>query len=219
MIALMLFTVLGGWLPGLIEQHTYKLAESSIPGTSTYTLTGMLRNGEKVLEVHVETHRVMTLGGQKGKLDSNSYTWIDPVTYDLLESKLFTTLNGVEASYLHAMRKGTTIEVYQKLRGSPVDIRTVQAPGVAIDENALNFFLERTAWTPGKVVEWQRYSPTQSRLIPNKGSLEKAEKDKLRVKVETDIGPTIYDIRPGKEPVVLRIETVGTEQMRLVEPK
>jgi len=214
----MLFTVLGGWRPGLIEQHTYKLAESAIPGTSTYTLRGMLRNGERVLEVEVETHRIMTLGGQQGKLDSKSFIWMQSVTFDLLESRLTTTLNGVEASYLHATRKGTTIEVYQKLRGSPVDIRTVQAPGVAIDENALNFFLERMAWAPGKVVEWQRYSPTQSRLIPNKASLEKSEKDKLRVRVETDIGPSLYDIRPGKDPAVLRIEAAGTEQMHLVEP-
>lgn len=214
----MMLFALGSWKAGVIEHHTYKLAESAIPGTSTYTLTGMLRHGQKVLEVHVETHRIMTLGGQQGKLDSNGSTWIDPVTFDLLESRLITTLNGVEASYLHAMRKGQTIEVYQKLRGSPVDIRTVQAPGVAIDENALNFFLERTAWAPGKTVEWQSYSPTQSRLIPNKANLEKAEKDKLRVKVETDIGPHLYDIRPGKDATVLRMDAAGTEQFHLADP-
>ena len=213
-----MFFALGSWKAGLIEHHTYKLAESAIPGTSTYTLRGILRQGQKVLEVQVETHRIMTLGGQQGKLDSNGSAWIDPVTFDLLESRLVTTLNGAEMSYLHALHKGKTIEVYQKLRGSPVDIRTVEAPGVAIDENALNFFLERVPWAPGKIVEWQRYSAAQSRLLPNKASLEKSEKNKLRVRVETDIGPSLYDIRPGKDAVVLRIEAAGTEQMHLADP-
>lgn len=219
MIALMMLFALGPWRPGLIEQHTYKLAENSIPGTSTYTLTGMLRNGQKVFEVRVETHRVMTLAGQKGKLDSTGSTWMDPVTFDLLESRLTTTLNGVEASYLHATRKGQTIEVYQKLRGSPVDVRTVQAPEVAIDENALNFFLERQSWTAGKTIEWKRYSAAQSRLQANKAVVEKSEKDKLRLKVDTDIGPTFYDLRPGKDLVVVRMEAAGAEQIRLADPE
>ncbi len=219
MIPFLLLAALGGWQPGLIETHHYKLGESVIPGTSTYTLRGILREGRKVLVVEVETHRTLTLGGQQGKLESHGESFLDPETFDLLESRLITTLNKVEASYLHALRKGKTIEVHQQLRGSPLDTRTVEAPGVAIDESAINFYLERVTWAAGKKVEWLRYSAAQSRVLPNSATLDKTEKDNLRIKVETDIGPNLYDIRPGKSPVVVRMEAAGSEQFHLADAK
>src|SRR5438309_321942 len=100
MISFLMFFALLSWRGGLIEKHTYKLGESAIPGTSTYTLRGVLREGQKVLVVEVETHRTLTLGGQQGKLESRSESFVDPATFDLLESRLITTLNGVETSYL-----------------------------------------------------------------------------------------------------------------------
>lgn len=212
--------VVGKWHPGLIESHTYKLGEVGIPGSSTYSLRGMLRHGQKVLEVEVETHRVLTLGGQQGKLESRTLTWMDPQTFDMLETRLTTTMNGTEASYLHAVRKGGKIEVFQKLRGSPPDTRQVEAPGVAIDENALNFFITRLPWSAGRQFEWSRYSAAQSRVVPYKATLEKSDKQTMRVKVETDIAPSFFDIRKDKMPVVERVEIGGTEQMKLTdEPK
>src|SRR5258707_13629453 len=115
---ILLMFILIAWQPGLIERHTYKLSEAGIPGTAVYTLRGVMLEGKKVLEVEVETHRILTLGGQQGKLDGVTHVFMDAVTYDLIESRLLTMLNGTEASYLHSIRKGATIEVYQKLRGS-----------------------------------------------------------------------------------------------------
>ena len=205
----------GYWRPGYVESHTYKLAESGIPGTSTYTLRSILYDGKPALEVEVETHRVLMLGAQQGKLESHSNTFMDPTNFNLLESRLTTTMNGVAQSRLHAERIGDSIEVRQKLYGSPLSVRTVAAHGAAIDENALNFFLERQDWVAGKTVEWQRYNAAQSRLQPNKATLEKADADKLRIKLESDIGPSYYEIRRGADPVVTRVEAVGAEQMHL----
>jgi len=107
--------------------------------------------------------------------------------------------------------------VHQQLRGSPLDNRKVDAPGVAIDENVLNFYLERQNWIAGKTIEWQRYNAAQSRLLPNTAKLEKKEKDKIRVTVTTDIGPNLYDLRAGDR-VVLRMEAAGAEQFALADP-
>jgi len=207
----------GKWQAGLIEQHTYKLGEAGIPGASTYTLRGILLQGKKVLEVEVETHRVLSFGAQQGKLETRSVAWMDPVTFDMLESRLLATMNGAEASFLHAVRRGASISVYQKLRGSPEETRHVDAPGIVIDDNAQNFYVERLPWAAGREFEWKRYNAAQSRLIPNKASVEQMDKDALRLKVVTEIGPSSFELT-GKPPVVSRVVTVGTEQYKLQDP-
>jgi hypothetical protein len=204
----------GKWQAGLIEQHTYKLGEAGIPGTSTYTLRGILLQGKKVLEVEVETHRTLTFGAQQGKLVSHSLTWMDPVTFDMQESRLTATMNGAEASFLHAVRQGASISVYQKLRGSPEETRHVDAPGIVIDDNAQNFYVERLPWVAGREFEWKRYNAAQSRLILNKASAEQIDKDTLRLKIVTDIAPSSVELS-GKPPVVSRIVIAGTEQLKL----
>jgi hypothetical protein len=201
----------GQWQAGLIEQHTYKLGEAGIPGTSTYSLRGVILQGKKVLEVEVETHRTLTFGAQQGKLVSHSFTWMDPLTYDMLENRLTATMNGVEASYLHAVRQGASISVFQKLRGSPEDTRHVDAPGVVNDDNAQNFYIERLPWAAGREFEWQRYNAAQSRLIANKASVEQIDKDTLRLKIVTDIAPSTMEMS-GKPRVVSRVVIAGTEQ-------
>ncbi len=208
----------GKWQAGLIERHIYKLGEAGIPGTSTYTLRGILLQGKKVLEVEVETHRVLSFGAQQGKLESRSLAWMDPVTFDMLESRLIATMNGAEASFLHARREGASITVYQKLRGSPEETRHVDAPGIAIDDNAQNFYIERLPWAAGREFEWKRYNPAQSRLIPNTASVEQIDKDTLKLKVVSDIGPSSFELT-GKPPVVSRIVTAGTEQLKLQDPQ
>jgi len=214
----LLMFVLTAWQPGLIEQHTYKLGDAGIPGTSVYTLRGVILEGKKVLEVEVETHRVLSLGGQQGKLESVTHAFMDPETFDFIESRLTTMLNGAEASYLHSLRKGAEIQVYQKLRGSPPDTRTVPATGVVIDESAVMFYIERTDWSKTKSVQWQRYNAAQSHLQPNKASVDKSDADKLRIRLESDIPAALYDLPPGKPAVVTRIEAAGVEQMRLDDP-
>jgi hypothetical protein len=208
----------GKWQAGLIEQHAYKLAEAGIPGTSTYTLRGVMLQGKKVLEVEVETHRTLTFGAQQGKLVSHSFTWMDPRTFDMLESRLTATMNGAEASFLHAVRQGASISVFQKLRGSPEDTRHVDAPGVVIDDNAQNFYIERLPWAKGREFEWQRYNAAQSRLIANKASVEQIDNGTLRLKIATDIAPSTIEVS-GKPPVVSRVMIAGTEQLKLQDPQ
>jgi hypothetical protein len=204
----------GKWQAGLIEQHTYKLGEAGIPGTSTYTLRGILLQGKKVLEVEVETHRTLSFGAQQGKLVSHSITWMDPATFDMLESRLTATMNGAEASYLHAIRQGASISVYQKLRGSPDDTRHMDAQGIVIDDNAQNFYVERLPWAAGREFEWNRYNAAQSRLISNKASVEQIDKDTLQLKIVTDIAPTSMELT-GKPRIVSRVVIAGTDQLKL----
>jgi hypothetical protein len=208
----------GKWQAGLIERHTYKLGEAGIPGTSTYTLRGILFQGKKTLEVEVETHRVLSFGAQQGKLETRSITWMDPVTFDMQESRLIATMNGAEASFLHAVRQGASISVNQKLRGSPEETRHVDAPGIVIDDTAQSFYIERLGWAAGREFEWKRYNPAQSRLIPNHASVEQIVKDTLKLKVVTDIGPSSFELT-GKPPVVARVVTAGTEQLKLQDPQ
>jgi hypothetical protein len=206
--------VAGKWQAGLIERHTYKLGEAGIPGTSTYTLRGVVLQGKQVLEVEVETHRVLTFGAQQGKLETRSIAWMDPATFDMLESRLVATMNGAEASFLHARREGGSITVYQKLRGSPEETRNVDAAGVVIDENAQSFYVERLPWAAGRQFDWQRYSSSQSRLISNKGSVEQIDKEMLRLKVVNDIGESSMELT-GKPPVVSRVVVNKIEQFKL----
>ncbi|GEM_PF-4353993 len=206
------------WQPGLIEQHSYKLGEPGIPGSSDYMLRGVMLQGKKLLEVEVLTHRVMSFGAQQGKLESRTITWMDPETFDMQESRLVATMNGAEASYLHAIRQGTTLSVFQKLRGSPDDTRKVDAPGVVIDDNAQNFYIERLPWAAGKEFHWQRYNAAQSRLIPNQAMLDHADADGITVKITTDLGPTIVKMT-GKPPVVDTVTINNTEQLKLQNSK
>ena len=73
------------WKPGTIETRNYKTAESGVPGTYTYTLRGVVREGQKVLEVEMLSRRTLVLGGQEGKLEVVSLTWLNPETFDFIE--------------------------------------------------------------------------------------------------------------------------------------
>ena len=203
------------WKAGLTETNTYRLAEKAAPGSSTYLLRGILRDGRRVLEIEVQTQRKLILGGQEGNLVTRGLTIVDPATFDLLESRLTTTLNGSEASYLHAERQGNKIEIRQKLRGSPLETRTAEAPTPVVEETALLFYLARLPWTKGREFHWMRFSPAQGRLLGASARVEKEENQLLRVAVQTEIGPSVYHIRRGSSAVVVKTEAGGSEQMQL----
>ncbi len=206
----------GDWMPGRTETSTYKLAEAGLPGTSTYTVRSILRDHKPVLEIEVVTHRKLLLGGQEGKLETICQTRVDPATFDLVESRLTTTLNGAESSYLHAERAGNKIEVRQKLRGSPLETRIVDADGPVIEESAMVPYMGRVPWTKGREFKWLRFSPAQSRVLHVKAHLAKDDGKILRILMETEIGPSVYEIRRGNPAVVVRTEAGGTEQMAIV---
>ena len=205
------------WRPGLIETHSYTTAESGVPGTSTYTLRGIMREGKKVLEVEVVTKRTLVLGGQEGKLETYSLTWIEPETFDFLASRLRTTLNTAEASYLRSERvAGGKVEIRQKLRGSPEDSRTVDVGAPVVEENALLFFLTRAQLRPGVSERFMRFSAAQGRVTDAFITLEK-EGAEQRIRMVTDIAPSVFYLRSGNPPVIVRTEVGGTEQLKLVE--
>lgn len=204
------------WKPGTIETRSYKTAESGVPGTATYTLRGVLRDGRKILEVEVITKRSLVLGGQEGKLETQSLTWIDPETFDFLAARLRTTLNTAEASYLRSERSGTKVEIRQKLRGSPEDTRLVDIGTPVVEENAVLFYLTRVALRPGVSERFKKFSAAQGRVTDAFMTLEEEGGDR-RIRVVTDIAPSVYHLRAGNPPVVVRTEVAGTEQLKLVE--
>ena len=206
----------GQWMPGRTETSTYKLAEAGLPGTSKYTMRSILRDSRPVLEVEVITHRTLVLGGQRGLLETICQTRVDPGSFDLVESRLVTTLNGSESSYLHAERVGNKIEVRQKLRGSPLEIRIVEAGEPVIEESAMLPYLERLPWTQGREFRWLRFSPAQTRVLHVTARMVKDDGKILRITMETEIGPSAYEIRHGSPGVVVRTEAGGSEQMVLV---
>ncbi len=205
------------WKAGTIETRSYQTAESGVPGASTYTLRGVMRDGKKVLEVDVVTKRTLILGGQEGKLETHSLTWIDPETFDFLASRLRTTMNTAEASYLRSERiAGGKVEIRQKLRGSPEDVRTVDVGAPVIEENAVLFYLTRVPLRPGVSERFQRFSAAQGRVTDAFMTLEN-EGGARRIRVVTDIAPSVYHLRAGNPPVIVRTEVAGTEQLKIVE--
>lgn len=208
------------WKPGTIETRSYQTAESGVPGTSTYTLRGIMREGKKALEVEVVTKRTLVLGGQEGKLETHSLTWIDPETFDFLASRLRTTMNTAEASYLRSERTGTKVEIRQKLRGSPEDSRTVDVGSPVVEENAVLFYLTRVPLRPGVSERFRKFSAAQGRVTDAFMTLEE-EGAASRIRVITDIAPSVYHLRAGASagdpPVIVRTEVAGTEQLKLVE--
>lgn len=205
------------WKPGIIETHNYKTAESGVPGTYTYTLRGVMREGKKVLEVEMIVHRTLVLGGQEGRLATESLTWLDPDTFDFIASRLRTTLNDAEASFLRSERvAGGKVQIRQKLRGSPEDTRTVDVASPVVEENALLFYLEHAGLRPGQERKAMRYSAAQGRSTEIKLVLDKDAKDP-RILMTSDIAPSVFYLRAGTPPVVVRTEVAGTEQLRIVE--
>ena len=204
------------WKPGTIETRSYQTAESGIPGTATYTLRGILRDGKRILEVEVITKRTLVLGGQEGKLEAHSLTWIEPETFDFLASRLRTTLNTAEASYLRSERSGTKVEIRQKLRGSPEDTRLVDVGTPVVEENAVMFYLTRVPLRPSVSERFKRFSAAQGRVTDAFMTLEQ-EGTARRIRVVTDIAPSVYHLRAGDPPVIVRTEVAGTEQLKIVE--
>jgi hypothetical protein len=215
MILFLLLAV--GWQPGVTATRFYKHAENPIPGDSLYTLRSVMWEGKKTLEIEVLTRRTLVLGGQQGKLETRSLTLVDPDTFDLRHSRLTTTLNSAEASYLRAERQGSRIEVYQRLRGSGAETRVVDAPGVVLDESAQMFFVERLPLKKGARFSWQRFSASQARLTPTTVEVEAGEKDTLRVNLKTDIAPMVFHTGGGPPWRVLKTEAAGALQMTLEE--
>jgi len=205
------------WKPGTIETRSYQTAESGVPGTATYILRGVMREGRKALEVEVITKRTLVLGGQEGKLETHSLTWIDPETFDFQASRLRTTLNTAESSYLRSERiAGGKVEIRQKLRGSPEDVRTVDVDTPVVEENAVLFYLTRVPLRPGVSERFKRFSAAQGRVTDAFMTLEQ-EGAALQIRVVTDIAPSVYHLRAGNPPVIVRTEVAGTEQLKLVE--
>jgi hypothetical protein len=208
------------WKPGTIEIRSYKTAESGVAGTSTYTLRGVLREGRKTLEVEVVTRRTLVLGGQEGKLETHSLTWLDPETFDFLAGRLRTTLNSAEASYLRSERvAGGKVEIRQKLRGSPEDVRTVDVESPVVEENAVLFYLTRAPLRPGISERFKKFSAAQGRVTDAFMTLEVEGEEGAdrRIRVITDVAPSVYYLRAGSPPVVVRTEVAGTEQLKIVE--
>jgi hypothetical protein len=168
----------------------------------------------------VVTKRTLVLGGQEGKLETYSLTWIDPETFDFLASRLRTTLNTAEASYLRSERAGGKVEIRQKLRGSPEDVRTVDVGAPVVEENAVLFYLTRVPLRPGATHKFKRFSAAQGRVTDATITLEQQGADR-RIRMTTDIAPSVYHlragVRPGNPPVIVRTEVAGTEQLKLVE--
>jgi len=204
------------WKPGTIETRSYKTAESGVPGTVTYKVMGVLREGKKTLEVEVITKRTLILGGQEGKLETYSLTWIDPETFAFLAARLRTTLNTAEASYLRSERSGGKVEIRQKLRGSPEDTRTVDVSSPVVEENAVLFYLTRVPLRPGVSQKFKRFSAAQGRVTDASITLEQQGAER-RIRMLTDIAPAVFHLRSGNPPVIVRTEVAGTEQLKLVE--
>ena len=202
------------WKPGAIETSTYRHTESGVPGTTTYTASGILYDGRRAFEIVVRTQRKLVLGGQEGKLETQGTTIVDAATLDLLDGRLTTLLNGVEASSLRAERKGGKIRVVQKLRGSPTDTRTVDAPEPVVEDSALFLYMSSLPWRPGQEFRWLKFSP-QGRLLHAAARVESQERDFLRVGVRTEIGSTTYVLRRGKPALVLKVEAGGGERTEL----
>jgi hypothetical protein len=170
-----------------------------------------------VLEVEVIVHRTLILGGQEGKLATESLTWLDPETFDFVASRLRTTLNGAEASFLRSERvPGGKVQIRQKLRGSPEDNRTVDVPSPVVEENALLFYLERLPLRPGQEQKATKYSASQGRSTEIKLVLEKDDQGPL-IRMTSDIAPTLFHFSPGRPGAITRTEVGGTEQLRIVE--
>lgn len=222
MVTLLIALLLAGpavkWKPGVVETTTYRHSESGLAGTSTYTVTGVLRENRRLFQVDVLSQRKLVLGGQEGKLESRGTTLVDAGTFDLVESRLTTSLNGAEASSLRAVRQGSKIEVTQKLRGSPEDKRVAEAPGPVVEESVLLFYLSRLPWKRGREFHWMRFSPAQGRLLHAAARVEGEEKKIMRVVVKTEIGTSNYQIRRGKPSVILKMDAGGTELLERETP-
>lgn len=203
------------WKPGAIETSTYRHTESGVPGTTTYTVSGILYDGRRAFEIAVRTQRKLVLGGQEGKLETQGSTIVDAATLDLLDSRLTTLLNGAEASSLRAERKGGKIRVIQRLRGSPTDTRTVDAPDPVVEDSALFLYLSNLPWKQGQEFRWLKFSPAQGRLLHAIARVEAQEKEVLRVAVQTEIGSTTYQLRRGRPALVLKVEAGGGERTQL----
>ncbi len=207
------------WKPGAVETSTYRLSESGMAGVSTYTVAGERKGHRRVFRVEFLTERKLQLAGQEGKLETRGLTIVDGRTFDLVESNLTTSLNGVETGSMHAERKGREIEVTQKLRGSPAVTRVVTADGAVVEESALLFYLSRLPWQPGRQFRWVRFNAAQGRLLHASARAEGQEDHVLRVIAQSEIGPATYYIRPGRPAVVLKVLAGTTDRMELETPE
>jgi len=76
-------------------------------------------------------------------------------------------MNGVEASFLHAIPKDKSLSA-PAVPGQSAGQSQSRCPGIAIDENVLNFYLGRRMDCRKDQWAWQGYKRRKSRLLPNK---------------------------------------------------